>query len=408
MTALFICLIAVMLLTALGMLLLPLIKVPKVNEINIAEQNIAIAKSQLHELKQQKSAGVLSVDDYQQQRQELELSLADDLAITQAVEATQTQGRWLIPVLCLAIPAFSLLLYSRIGDFQALEPTPEMLAQPKATPSAEDINRMVAKLAERMKTDPGNAEGWYMLGKSYKYLQQYSKAVDAYAHAYQLLGERSDLMLEYAEVLALANHEQFSGKPAELVLNVLAREPDNVSALWFGGIVKAQAGEAPEAVKLWQKLYGLLPQDSEAQQQVKAMLASINASPSPNTSEQAQQPSMSGHEVHLNVMLAPELQAKVSPSDTVFIYAQAVSGPKMPLAVVRKTVADLPVQVTLSDALAMSPMYKLSMFSEIKLIARVSKTGNAVSAPGDLIGTIESVSSQDNTPHSVLINSVVK
>ncbi|KJV06469.1 cytochrome C biogenesis protein CcmI [Methylocucumis oryzae] len=391
------------------MLLLPLIKVPKVNEINIAEQNIAIAKSQLQELKQQKNAGVLSDDDYQQQRQELELSLADDLAVTKVVEATQTQGRWLMPVLCLAIPAFSLLLYSRIGDFQALEPTPEMLAQPKATPSAEDINRMVAKLAERMKTDPDNAEGWYMLGKSYKYLQQFPKAADAYAHAYQLLGERSDVMLEYAEVLALANHEQFSGKPAELVLNVLAREPDNVSALWFGGVVKAQAGQVPEAIKLWQKLYDLLPKDSEAQQQVKAMLASVNATPGAGTSEPVPpKESKVASEIHLSVAIAAELKTKVSANDTVFIYAQAVSGPKMPLAVVRKTAAELPIQVVLSDALAMSPMYKLSMFPDVKLIARVSKTGNAVSAPGDLIGTIESVSSQDSSPHSLLINSVVK
>jgi cytochrome c-type biogenesis protein CcmH len=230
-------------------------------------RNIAIAKTRLAELKEQFQAGGLSEAQYQEQRAELELTLVDDLDIT-TTEAKPAQGRWIVYVLAILMPLSALSLYAGLGTFQAIEPTPEMLgtATQPGTPSIEDINKMVEKLAERMKTNPTDAEGWTMLGKSYKYLQQFPKAADAFGKAYALLGEQSEIMLLYADALAFANNEQMSGKPAELVFRVLAREPDNVTALWYGGMAKAQVGEAAEGVKLWRKLLTLLPPDSQAQQ----------------------------------------------------------------------------------------------------------------------------------------------
>jgi len=106
--------------------------------------------------------------------------------------------------------------------------------------------------------------------------------------------------------------------------------------------------------------------------------------------------------------LAPELQQSTNPNDTVFIYAQSLSGPKMPLAIVRKQVFELPVAVSLTDAMAMMPNMKLSNFEQVKLLARVSKSGDAMQQPGDLIGVIEQVALNDKSPHKVVINSQVK
>lgn len=106
--------------------------------------------------------------------------------------------------------------------------------------------------------------------------------------------------------------------------------------------------------------------------------------------------------------LAPDVQKSVAPTDTVFIYAQALTGPQMPLAVVRKQVADLPITIQLTDALAMMPTMKLSNFAKVKLLARVSKTGNAISQPGDFIGMIDNVSVTDNNPKQIEIDSQVK
>jgi len=106
--------------------------------------------------------------------------------------------------------------------------------------------------------------------------------------------------------------------------------------------------------------------------------------------------------------LAPELQKATSPGDTVFVYAQALSGPKMPLAIVRKQVSDLPLSVSLNDTMAMMPTMKLSNFSQVKLLARISKSGNAMSQPGDLIGSIDQVTLADKKNHAIVINGSVK
>ena len=402
-------LVGLLILIALALVLPSLWRQRAVAAADMDTRNIAIAKTRLAELKEQLQADALTQAQYDEQRIELELALADDLDITTA-NATSTQGRWLAYVLAILLPLSALALYAGLGTYQAITPTPEMLGTTQtATPNIEDINKMVAKLAERMKTNPTDAEGWTMLGKSYKYLQQFPKAADAFAKAYALLGEQSEIMLLYADALAFANNEQMSGKPAELVFKVLAREPDNITALWYGGMAKAQTGEAVEGVKLWRKLLTLLPPDSQAQQEVKGLLSKLEATVSggvPNNAiNKAPAPAVA---LTVQVSLASELENAVAPGDTVFVYAQALSGPKMPLAIVRKQVSDLPLTAILTDAQAMMPTMKLSNFAEVKLLARISKSGNAMSQAGDLIGTIESVATGDNTRHTLVINGAVK
>jgi cytochrome c-type biogenesis protein CcmH len=288
-------------------------------------------------------------------------------------------------------------------------------------PNQETINKMVNGLAEKMKTDPNNAEGWLMLGKSYKYLKQYAKSADAYAQAYLLMGDKPDVMLQYADALSFANEQQVTGKAAELTFKALALEPNNPNALWLAGMAKAQAGEFVAAKKLWTKLAATLPEGSEALQETKELLATIDSQISesqavaPNETVKdtsTQKPTdnvpATAVAVDIKVSLAPELQNQTSPSDTVFIYAQATSGSPMPLAIVRKQVSDLPLSVSLSDSLAMTPTMKLSNFSTVKLLARISKSGNAMKQAGDLIGVIEDVTVTDKTPHTLIINSVVK
>jgi cytochrome c-type biogenesis protein CcmH len=283
---------------------------------------------------------------------------------------------------------------------------------------------MVNGLAEKMKTDPNNAQGWLMLGKSYKYLQQYAKAADAYAQAYLLLGDKPDVMLLYADALSFANDERVTGKSAELAFKALALEPNNPNALWLSGMAKAQAGEFMAAKKLWTKLKDSLPEGSDAQKETLDLLSKIDAKIAESTGEQTTEPTTADNAdttpknipapatttaaVNIQVSLAPELLKQTSPEDTLFVYAQATSGPQMPLAIVRKQVKELPLTVSLDDSLAMTPAMKLSNFANVKLLARISKSGNAMKQTGDLIGIIEDVSLADKTAHTLIINSVVK
>jgi cytochrome c-type biogenesis protein CcmH len=382
----------------------------------IDERNIAIAKHRLAELTEQLQSNALNQAQYDEQRAELEQALSDDLDLQTQVQASSSQGRWMSFVLMAMIPVLAAALYWHLGAFNAIEPTPEMLASNEPTlPNQEAIDKMVDGLAKKMQTDPNNAEGWLMLGKSYKYQQQYAKSADAFAHAYKLLGDKPNVMLAYAEALSFANDEQVTGQSADLVFKALALEPTNPNALWLAGMAKAQVGEFMAAKKLWTQLAAALPQGSEAQQETQSLLTKIdskiaeanNETGSKNASRDAIN-RVSTTTVDVQVNLAPELQAQTSPTDTVFIYAQALSGPQMPLAIVRKQMSDLPLSVSLTDAQAMTPAMKLSNFADVKLLARISKSGNAMKQAGDLIGVLENVTVADKTRHTLVINSVVK
>jgi len=433
------------------------------------QRNIAIARQRLAELKEQLQAGALTQTLYDEQLVELEQALSDDLdigrigslgnrsmrcstscipavvpiatlppsmAVESHVKASPTQGHWMASVLLFAIPLAAGSLYWTLGNYQSLN----QVEQTAAAPELEQMKNMVAGLAERLQKQPDDALGWTMLGRSYKYLQQNDKAAVAFEHAYKLIGDKPEIMLLYADALAFANNEQLAGKPSELVFKALAMEPDNVTGLWLGGMAKAQTGDFVAAMDLWKKLEALLPQGSEAQQEIQVLLAKL-ATQIPEGTAQVESktvqpaktgrtdsqpvatlpPSLAVASIDVQVSLAPELQKSVSPGDTVFIYAQALSGPKMPLAIVRKQVSELPVTVNLTDAMAMMPTtasaaigrepmrpMKLSNFEQVKLLARISKSGDAMQQPGDLIGVVEQIALTDKGRHKIVINSQIK
>jgi cytochrome c-type biogenesis protein CcmH len=224
------------------------------------------------------------------------------------------------------------------------------------------------------------------------------------------LGEQPEVMLLYAEALAYVDHKNLAGKPAALINKALTMEPDNVNALWLGGMVKMQQNDIQAGLKLWHKLASLLPPDSEAQQQIQSLLAKMETPETVTAPVKPVKPAESSAvTVSIEVSLAPSLKNTVDPNATVFIYAQALAGPKMPLAIVRKLVADLPVTVTLNDSLAMMPEIKLSNFTTVRLLARISKSGTAQAQQGDLIGMIDQASIAESKHHyKIIIDSVVK
>lgn len=359
------------------------------------QQNIAIARLRLTELKAQLQAGVLSLQEYEQQQAELELTLNDDLDLVVSSPIASKQGRWAAPMLIVLIPMLAFSLYWMLGNYPALNPVVSA-----TNPDLEKMRGMVAGLAERLQKQPEDSLGWTMLGRSYKYLQDYPKAVDAFAHAYQLLGDQPEILLLYAEALAYANNEQLAGKPVELINKALAIEPNNTNGLWFAGMASAQSGDLTNAAQTWEKLLALLPADSPARQEIQDLLGQLANQPP------AEKANGSAAVIDVQVSLTPTLQSLVKADDTLFIYAQALSGPKMPLAIIRKQVSDLPLHIQLTEAMAAMPNASLSQFPEVRLIARISKTGDAQQQPGDLIGTIEPVTVSDNQPHSILINEV--
>ncbi len=407
-----------MIAAALGFVLPPLWRTPADFSLSDDpdERNVSIARDRLAELKANKASGGISEAQYDEQVAELEMALSDDLELSKPAikPEDRSKGRWLIYVLMGAIPLFSIGLYVVLGNMPAIERAndPSEMAQPEQAdgtmPSPEAIKQMVAKLADKLKNEPNNLEGWLMLGRSYKVMERYPEAVEAFRRANEIAGEKAETMLPYAEAMALVNQGNWTGQPQELVMKVLAKEPEQPTALWFAAMINAQQGDKKTAVTYLKKLEAVLPADSPDKKQVHDIILSTEgqAVPPPAETASAKDAKTPGS-ISIQVILADELRTNADPQDTLFIYAQALSGPKMPLAIVRKRVGDLPVKVSLSDADAMMPAMKLSNFKEIKLLARISKSGNAMPQAGDLIGSVEYVQNTGSDVQKIVINNRV-
>ena len=370
----------------------PLWKKREIKETDSEHRNVRITKDRVKDLKQQLQSGALTQQQFDEQYEELELNLGDDLGNELQNEHIASQGRWVIPVVVVCIPLVSVLSYFVLGEPEALKKAEWKQSQKSATPTQQDINAMVSGLAQRLKNEPDNAEGWMMLGRSYKYLQKFKLAVNAYEHAYALLGDQTEVMLHYADALAMANNGKLTGKTAELIFKALKQSPDNVMALWLGGMAKASTGEFAQAIQYWSKLETILPPGSDSLKELQSMKASVLAQISGPVKQQiadVEEQAKVEISIDVNVSINKAIETKVSPSDTVFIYAKALTGLPMPLAIVRKKVSDLPISVTLNDAMAMMPAMKLSNFEQVKVMARISKSGTAMQQKGDYIGKLE-------------------
>ena len=195
-------------------------------------------------------------------------------------------------------------------------------------------------------------------------------------------------------MLALANGNIATGRPAELAAKALEQQADNPKALWLLGIAAFQQNDHAQALKYWERLQPLLPPQGETTtavnsliQQARAQLGieSMTQTATPSVASTAQQEAVVSA-LDVQVTLAEDLRSQASPEDIVLVYARALQGPRMPLAIVRKQVKDLPLQVRLDDSMSMMAGMNLSSVPQVQVLARITKTGNAIPQSGDLEG----------------------
>jgi cytochrome c-type biogenesis protein CcmH len=351
------------------------------------ELNIAVYRDQQNELDADRRAGTLTDEQYERARLELERRLLEDVAADQATPPPAQPPRRAPAIMVgLAVPLLAIPLYFTVGNPRALAP----VALPKDASqgvTAEQVEAMVAKLAERMKQNPDDPQGWAMLGKSYAVMGRFEDAAAAYGKAVARVGDNPNLLADYADALAMANGQNLQGEPEALILRALKIDPDHAKSLALAGTVAFEKKDFTTAIAYWEKLVKQVPPDTEMARNVQSSIAEARAlageSKGGGASAAAKPGGVSG-----TVTLAPALKAKAAPDDTVFIFARAASkdGPRMPLAILRKKVSELPVTFTLDDSSAMSPATRLSGTPQVIIGARISKSGNAMPQPGDLQG----------------------
>lgn len=289
---------SVLLLLALAIIVPPLWKKREIQETDAEQRNAKIVRDRAADLKQQLAAGVLTRQQFDEQYQELEATLVDDLGSEAPAEKKISQGRWMVIVIVLLLPLFSVLTYLQLGEPDALH---KAQIQHAEKPAKMDIDAMIAKLQRHLEEKPDDARGWFMLGRTYNYMKRYRQAADAFAKAYALTGENEEVMLQYADALAMANGGRLSGKPAELVFKVLQHSPDSVMALWLGGMAKAEAGDAQQAMQYWRRLEKLLPPGSKSHRELQRMMAAVQPSQSASQEARQEAPAQAGVPVSVAV-----------------------------------------------------------------------------------------------------------
>lgn len=371
-----------------------LVRARRLGSATRTELNLSIYRDQLRELDADLAAGTLSMEQYQIARNELEGRVLDDSGAAANVTTPPSSGRiWAIAAV-IAVPIFTISLYSILGKPWELASQHEANQPQEVT--QEQINAMVEGLAQKLKENPNDAEGWAMLGRSYVNLRRYAEASTAYARLTALVPNDAQLLADYADVLAMKNSRSMKGEPEKLIIQALTIDPDNIKALALAGTAAFQRKSYNSAIEKWQKLLTLVPADSQIAGQISANISQtqgligqplVAKKKAPAQSEVVNRSVAGGGSVSGKVSLDPKIKAKVEDNDTVFIFARDADAPlRPPLAILRKTAKELPLTFALNDSMAMSPAFKLSSASKVVVGARISKSGNATPSPGDLQG----------------------
>jgi cytochrome c-type biogenesis protein CcmH len=361
-----------------------------------AQANLSVLRSQLAQLDADFAAGSINADQLALAKSEIERRALEEESAPEAAIATvrpvkSTRTAW---ALGLTIPLVALGIYGFIGNIEALDPA-NLQAKAETDPTPEQIEAMVSAFAARLEAVPASQtpdpKAWEMLARSYAAMQKFPEANKAYKRAVELNPGNAQIMADHADVLAMLQGQSMVGEPTKLFERALVLDPNNIKALALAGSAAFEKKDFAKAVQFWEKASKLAPPGSDfakglASSVEEARAASGQTGAPQVITKSAPTPAAALASIQGVVSLSATLKSKVAPDDTVFIFARAAQGPRMPLAILKRKASELPITFTLDDSTAMSDELKLSKFELVIVGARVSKSGNAMPQSGDLVG----------------------
>jgi cytochrome c-type biogenesis protein CcmH len=447
----FLLLAGALLALGIGVLLWPLLRSAGPAPAAKADAIVELFREKLRDLEAERKSGVLQDAQYEQSRRDLERQLLDAVAATDVpLAAGPRRARWsaaLIGVFLLLAPV---VLYVNLGAPGALEPGAIRAPGAPGAANASDadgqgeanagtgkgkagpltgtqVQKMIDGLVDALKRNPGDAQAWNMLARAYSYQHQYPEAVRAYVKAVALTPKDARLLSDMADAMAMANGQRLDGEPLKLIERALQIDPNEIKALALAGTAAFDHQEYVKAIGYWERALKAAPGDAEFARSLRGSLeearqlagvkggeggagvAPIAQSSAVAAAAPVAAPAVAGAAgaaVRGKISLSASLVAKAQPGDTIFVFARAAQGPKVPLAMLRRQVKDLPFEFSLDDSMAMMPEYTLSKYAPVIVGARVSRSGDAIAAAGDLQGFSKPVSA-GATGVNVTIDQVV-
>jgi cytochrome c-type biogenesis protein CcmH len=402
-----------MVLVCLLALVLPLSRNSTSAPVNSGGHNIEIAREKLADFELQKSTGSISEAQFIKLSEDAKRVLIHEAESHDAPELKHGNPLLISVAIAALVPILALTLYLTLGSPEGLQLdsiAPQQTVQ--SDQSIESIDNLLQDLEDKLVSNPDDAEGWALLGRSYMSMQRFTQAHNAYTNLRRILGDQPTVLLQLADAEVMLNDGAFTESTKQYVTLAYTAEPDNVQAVWMAAMLDTQEGNLAGAINKWEKLDALLDGQPEQQARIRNLLSqartTLSESQSPSEVPSGQStPVTETVSVTIEVSLSNELPAPIQNDMLVYVYARAASGPPMPLAVKQLRVADLPSTITLTENDAMIDGMTIARFPQIVLGARVSMTGEPTAQPGDIQSVTPPLSLPLNSPIKLEIKDLV-
>lgn len=349
--------------------------------------NTRIIKQRMLELDREVSEGLVSAEDKQTAINELKLALVDE--VSQPSEQTGSAKGILIVGLTIAIAVCGYLYWqsNEVADIQhwqnvtqqSSELAKRIVVEADPTITGEDVQDFALALRTKLITAPDDHIGWLLLGRLHASLNRLDEALHAFAKAYELAPDHAGVLSSYSQTLVMTGQDEYLRQAQALIQRAIALNPQDINAYGMLAVASTSLGDTQLAVDSWRKLKEKLPESDPMRIEVDKRIAELSGKSLSSVPTS----------VVITVDIAPNLLKKIPQTGFLFVFAQDAQGQnRMPAAVVKTPLAQLPAQIELSDANAMMPSYTLSQLSQVKLVARISLDENVAQAQGELQGEV--------------------
>lgn len=383
---------ALLVLFALAMAALPWFKNRK-NKHRDVLSNTVLIKQRMDELAREQDEGLLSEEDRKQSETELKLALLDevkdDIEGQSSVKLPLALG-FLLSITVAGGVYFHANQIQQVNDWQtAIARLPELakriVAEGDESIQAKDLADFALGLRSKLREKPDDTTGWMLLGRVFSSLNRFDSATQAFDKSLQISPNNTATLISYSQALMMQGDESSAQQAKQLLQRLLRVEPDNSNAMGMLAVVAAQLGDKDLAIQNWQQLKSFVDESDPNYQLINQRIAELSG----EENSELLSPDTAPTVITINIALDKMLDSKLPENGYLFVFAQDASGAvRMPAAVVKSRLSELPISIELSDANAMMPNYKLSQLTEARLVARISLDENVATAAGELQGEI--------------------
>ena len=272
----------------------------------------------------------------------------------------------------------------------------------------DGLNALTESLKKKLDANGDDINGWVLLARSYMQLRNFKKASEAYESALKILPGQTDLMIDFADSLAMIDGGDLSGRPMELISQVLKKEPTHQKALALAATNAMNNKQIKTAVRYWERLKDTLPGDSEDSSRISNLIIALQGGsgslPETELSKSSVERELSGKLI-IDSELFSYVKKSLTTDSAIFLIVKEKNGIPMPIAVRKISYSDFNTSFVenksltfeVSDRHSLRSGKKLSDFFEVLVSARLSLSGEPKPDVNDLKTNVSLVKNGDDS-----------